>query len=62
MRVNFTNMDLSSPIIDLLVGSMVGFLVLSFLDTFFSYHQIKMLPNNYEKASFVMRQVFTTTK
>ena len=44
------------PRIDLLVDSMVGHQLLSFMDTFSIYNQIRLNEANQEKTSFVMSE------
>ena len=58
--VDFRNLNKASPKddfplphIDILVDSIVGNLMLSFMDGFSSYNKIRMAPENKEKASFI---------
>ena len=44
------------PRIDLIVDAIDGHELLNFMDTFSSYNQIRMDPNDQEKTSFVIRQ------
>ena len=44
------------PQIDLVVYTTAGHELLSFMDTFSSYNQINMDPNDQEKTSFIIRQ------
>ena len=44
------------PRIDLIVDAMVGHELLSFMDAFSGYNQIRMDPSNQEKTSFVTGQ------
>ena len=43
------------PQIDLIVDATAGHELLSFMDTFSGYNQIRMDPNDQEKTSFVTR-------
>ena len=60
MRVDFTNLNKACPKdsyplprIDQLVDSTAGHRLLSFIDAFFGYNQIKMDETDQEKTSFV---------
>lgn len=44
------------PHIDLIVDSTVGHPLLSFMDAFLGYNQIRMSPNDKEKMAFIMDQ------
>ena len=63
MCVDFTNLNRACPKdsyllprIDLLMDSMVGHQLLSFMDTFSIYNQIRLNEANQEKTSFVMSE------
>ena len=48
--------NFSLPNIDLIVDATSKCELLSFMDTFFGYHQIKMHPSDSEKTSFVTKK------
>ena len=61
--INFTNVNrayskdsFSLPWIDLIVDATTGHELLSFMDAFSGYNQIKMDPSDQEKTSFVTGQ------
>ena len=61
MRVDFTDLDKACPKgsypllrIDVLVDSMTGHQLLSFMDTFSGYNQIRLDKADQEKTSFVI--------
>ena len=63
MCVDFTNLNKACPKdidpfprIDLLVDSTVGHQLLSFMDAFSGYNQIKLEESDQEKTSFVISQ------
>ena len=63
MCVDFTNLNKACPKdsyplprIDQLVDSTAGYKLLSFMDAFFGYNQIKMDKADQEKTSFVTSQ------
>ena len=63
MCVDFTNLNKACPKdnhpfpqIDLLVDSTIGHQLLSLMDAFSSYNQIKLEESNQEKTSFVTSQ------
>ena len=45
--------DFPMPHIDILVDNIVGHALLSFMDGFSGYNQIKMAPKDMEKTSFI---------
>ena len=49
------NDDFPLPQIDMLVESMVGHSMLSFMDGFFGYNQILMAPEDMEKTFFITK-------
>ena len=49
--------DFPLPHIDMLVGSMAGHSMLSFMDRFSGYNQILMAPKDMEKTSFITEWV-----
>lgn len=60
MCIDFTNLNFVCPKdnyplfhIDILIDSVVGYSLMSFVDAFFDYHQIKMHPTDYEKTIFI---------
>ena len=63
MCVDFINLNKACPrdsylllCIELLMDSMAGHQLLSFMDAFFGYNQIRLDEKNQEKTSFVMSQ------
>ena len=46
--------DFPLPHIDMLIDSMIGHSMLSFMDRFFGYNQILMAPEDIEKTSFII--------
>ena len=63
MCVDFINLNKACPrdsypllCIELLMDSMAGHQLLSFMDAFFGYNQIRLDEENQEKTSFVMSQ------
>ena len=61
--IDFTNVNRACPKdrfplpqIDLIVDATIGHDLLSFMDVFFRYNQIRMDPSDQEKTSFVTRQ------
>jgi hypothetical protein len=63
MCVNYTNLNktrskdsFSMPSIDYLVDSTTNFRCLSFMNAFFNYNQIKMLPTDKHKTTFIIDQ------
>ena len=63
MCVDFTNLNKACPkdsfpllIIDQLVDSMVGHKLLTFMDAFSGYNQIKMSEEYHEKTAFITSQ------
>jgi len=45
--------DFPLPHIDILVDNIAGHALLSFMDSFLGYNQIKMAPEDMEKTSFI---------
>ena len=45
--------DFPLPLIDILVDNIAGHALLSFMDGFLGYNQIKMAPKDIEKTSFI---------
>ena len=63
MCVDFTDLnkacpkdDFPLPRIDQLVDSTAGHKLLTFMDTFLGYNQIKMVEEDREKTTFIMSQ------
>ena len=44
------------PQIDLLVDATAGHALLSFMDAYFGYNQVRMFPGDKEKTSFITNQ------
>lgn len=67
--IDFTNLNKACPkdpfpppYIDLTIDAIVDYEMLSFMDTYSSYNQIHMHPNDQEKTTFITKGGFTAIK